>query len=121
MLTGTTQITGWSNFVGQITAPCSVNFALASMILIAAQIGHPSYAMETFHVYLLMVGLLVSQGALTMNSTRFVGRLNKIGTTTNLIVLVVFIVWMPVGSMNSPKTNPHSEVWTFKGVVNGTE
>ncbi|CZS89493.1 probable UGA4 GABA permease-also involved in delta-aminolevulinate transport [Rhynchosporium graminicola] len=114
-------ITGWSNFVGLCTGPCSVNFALSTMILTAAQIGNSEYVMETFHVYLLMVALLVFQGSLTMNSTKFIARLNELGTTVNIIVLIVFIVWMPAGSINRPKTNPDTIVWTSEGIVNGTE
>ncbi|KAK2623792.1 hypothetical protein QTJ16_006973 [Diplocarpon rosae] len=114
-------ITGWSNFVGQVTGPCSVNFALSAMILTAVQMGTPSYVTETFHVYLLLVALLIFQGALTMNSTKFIGRLNLIGSVTNLIVLFMFIIWMPLGSINHSKTNPNSEVWTSKGIFSGTE
>ncbi|KAH6703287.1 amino acid transporter-like protein [Leptodontidium sp. MPI-SDFR-AT-0119] len=114
-------ITGWSNFVGLCTGPCSVNFALSAMILTAVQIGNSDYVMETFHVYLLLVALLVFEGFLTMNSTKFIGNLNKIGTVVNLVVLVIFIVWMPAGSINRPKTNPNSIVWTSEGIVNGTE
>ncbi|XMA09908.1 hypothetical protein WAI453_002699 [Rhynchosporium graminicola] len=114
-------ITGWSNFVGLCTGPCSVNFALSTMILTAAQIGNSEYVMETFHVYLLMVALLVFQGSLTMNSTKFIARLNELGTTVNIIVLIVFIVWMPAGSINRPKTNPDTIVWTSEGIVNVTE
>ncbi|KAL2062927.1 hypothetical protein VTL71DRAFT_5999 [Oculimacula yallundae] len=115
------RITGWSNFVGLATGPCSVNFALSAMILTAVQIGNSNYVMETFHVYLLMVALLIFESFLTMNSTKFVGNLNKIGTIVNLIVLIIFIVWMPTGSINRPKANPDRIVWTSEGIVNGTE
>lgn len=91
------------------------------MILTAVQIGQPSYVMETFHVYLLMVALLVFQGLLTMNTTKFIGQLNVFSTIFNLVVLVVFIIWLPAGSINHPKTNPNSVVWTSAGIVNGTE
>jgi len=91
------------------------------MILTAVQIGNPNYVMETFHVYLLMVSLMIFEGLLTMNSTKFIGQLNKVGTIVNLVVLVIFIVWMPAGSINKPKTNPNNIVWTSDGIVNGTE
>lgn len=61
------------------------------------------------------------EGFLTMNSTKFIGNLNKIGTIVNLVVVVIFIVWMPAGSVYRPRTNPNSIVWTSEGVVNGTE
>ncbi|KAF5875669.1 putative amino acid permease protein [Botrytis fragariae] len=114
-------ITGWSNFAGEVTAPCAVNYALAAMILTAAQIVHPDYVIQTWHVYLLLLSLLVLQGLLAMNSTKFVGVLNTVGTITNVIVLLIFVIWFPAGSINEPKTNPSSTVWTSEGIVNGTE
>ncbi|TGO68930.1 hypothetical protein BELL_0801g00060 [Botrytis elliptica] len=114
-------ITGWSNFAGEVTAPCAVNYALAAMILTAAQIVHPDYVVQTWHVYLLLLALLVLQGLLAMNSTKFIGVLNTVGTITNVIVLLIFVIWFPAGSINEPKTNPSSMVWTSEGIVNGTE
>ncbi|THV50991.1 hypothetical protein BGAL_0128g00210 [Botrytis galanthina] len=114
-------ITGWSNFAGEVTAPCAVNYALAAMILTAAQIVHPDYFVQTWHVYLLLLALLVLQGLLAMNSTKFIGVLNTVGTITNVIVLLIFVIWFPAGSINEPKTNPSSMVWTSEGIVNGTE
>ncbi|EMR81308.1 putative amino acid permease protein [Botrytis cinerea BcDW1] len=115
------EITGWSNFAGEVTAPCAINYALAAMMLTAAQIVHPDYVVQTWHVYLLLLALLVLQGLLAMNSTKFVGALNTVGTVTNLIVLLIFVIWFPAGSISEPKTNPSSVVWTSEGVVNGTE
>ncbi|KAM3151469.1 putative amino-acid permease [Botrytis cinerea] len=114
-------ITGWSNFAGEVTAPCAINYTLAAMMLTAAQIVHPDYVVQTWHVYLLLLALLVLQGLLAMNSTKFVGALNTVGTVTNLIVLLIFVIWFPAGSISEPKTNPSSVVWTSEGVVNGTE
>ncbi|MCJ1378935.1 hypothetical protein MMC17_002034 [Xylographa soralifera] len=112
-------ITGWSNFLGQATGPCSVNYALSSMILTAAEIANPDYTAQTFHVYLLLLALLIFEGLLTMNSTKFIGRLNVAGTVANIIALVIFVIWMPVGSINTPKTNSNEFVWTE--IINGTE
>jgi amino acid transporter len=91
------------------------------MILTAAKIAHPEYEIQTFHVYLLLVALLIVEGLLTMNTTKFIGQLNKFGTIFNFIVVFIFIIWMPAGSINRPKTNSNSVVWTSEGIVNGTE
>lgn len=112
-------ITGWSNFLGQVTGPCSVNYALAAMILTAGEIANPNYTAQTWHIYLVFLLLLITEGLLTMNSTKFLGRLNEVGTILNLIVLVIFVAWFPAGSINHPKTNDSHYVWT--DVVNGTE
>jgi amino acid transporter len=89
------------------------------MILTAATIANPTYSVQIYHVYLVLLALLVLEGCLTMNSTKFTANLNKIGAIANLVVVVIFIVWMPVGSINRPKVNSNSHVWT--GIVNGTE
>jgi amino acid transporter len=113
------QITGWSNFMGQVTGPCSVNYALSSMILTAAAIANPDYTPQTYQVYLLLLALLIFEGLLTMNATRYIGYLNIVGTATNLIVIFIFVIWFPVGSINHPKTNSSHYAWTE--LQNGTE
>ena len=113
------QITGWSNFLGQVTGPCSVNYVLSSMILTAVEIANSDYTAKIYHVYLLFLALLIVEGLLTMNSTKFIGYLNKVGTVVNMAVIIFFVIWLPVGSINQPKFNSNDYVWT--GIVNGTE
>jgi amino acid transporter len=54
-----------------------------------------------------------------MQSTKVLGRVNMTGTIINLAVIIIFIIWMPVGSQNTPKINSNTFVWTE--VTNGTE
>jgi amino acid transporter len=89
--------------------------------LTAAEIAHPTYIIQTFHIYTVLLLLLIVEGLLTMNSTKFLGKMNKFGTIVNMVVIFIFVIWMPAGSINRPKANPNSEVWTSKGIVNGTE
>ncbi|KAE9371918.1 amino acid transporter-like protein [Stipitochalara longipes BDJ] len=110
---------GWSNFLGFSTGPCSVNYALAAMIIAAAEIGYPNYVPETWHLYLTFLLLLIIQGCLAMNSTKFLGYINLVGTVANLLVLVIFIIWLPVGSIQRPKFNDNHTVWV--NVQNGTD
>jgi amino acid transporter len=91
------------------------------MIVTAAEIAHPDYVAQTYHVYLLLLAILLIQGLLTMNSTKFIGKPNMFGAIFNLIFVFIFIIWVPAGSINKPKTNPNSEVWTSNGIINGTE
>ena len=53
------------------------------------------------------------------NFSRFVGWVNKIGTIFNIVVVIIFVIWFPVGSINTPKTNDSHAVWTQ--FANGTE
>ena len=121
---------GWSNFCGFVTGPCSVNYALAAMLVTAGQIANPEYVPQTWHVYLTLLALLVMQGLVTMQSTWFIGckavsegthrpqirssrytadqsyaGVNKVGTVCNVVIIFIFFIWFPVGSINSPKAN----------------
>ncbi|KAK5746850.1 hypothetical protein LTR17_000480 [Elasticomyces elasticus] len=108
-------VTGWS------ARPVSVGYALSYMILTAAAIGNPGYVIQTWHIYLTLLLLLFVSGLITMQATKIIGWINVVGTYTNLIALIIFVIWMPVGSVNTPKVNPNNIVWTSDGIVNGTE
>jgi amino acid transporter len=110
---------GWSNFLGFTTGPCSVNYALAAMMLAAGQIANPNYTPQTWHLYLTFLLLLIAQGLLTMNSTKFLGYMNIVGTAINLVVVIIFVIWLPVASINNPKFNDNQTVWV--NIQNGTE
>jgi amino acid transporter len=72
-------IVGWSNFFGFATGPCSVNYALAAMLVTCGAIAYPdTYTPQTWHIYLTLLALLVIQGFITMESTKFIGWVNKV-------------------------------------------
>ncbi|KAK0867263.1 hypothetical protein LTR87_014670 [Friedmanniomyces endolithicus] len=108
---------GWGPLASWVTG-C---YALAYMILTAAAIGNPEYVIQTWHIYLTLLLILFVSGLITMQATKIIGWINVVGTWVNLIALVIFVIWLPVGSVNTPKTNPNSVVWTGEGLVNGTE
>jgi amino acid transporter len=110
---------GWSNTLGYTSAPCTLNYALAAMILAAGEIANPNYTQETWHLYLVFLLLLIIEGCLTMNPTKFIGYLNIVGTVVNIIALIIFIIWLPAESINSPKFNDNQTVWL--NLQNGTE
>lgn len=76
---------------------------MAAMILAAAEISNPDYVPQTWHLYLTFLLLLIIQGCLAMNSTKFLGYVNIVGTVANVIVLVIFVIWLPAGSINRPR------------------
>ncbi|KAH8881921.1 amino acid transporter [Thozetella sp. PMI_491] len=112
-------IVGWSNLFGYATAPCSLNYALASMLVTCGEITNPGYVAEVWHVYLTFLALLIIQGLVAMQSTRIVGRVNFVGSIINLVVVFIFLVWFPTGAINLPKFNDSHNVWTK--FQNGTE
>lgn len=71
---------GWSNFCGFVTGPVSLNYTLAAMIVTAAEITNPNYAPQNWHIYLILLLLLVINGLVTMQSTKFIGYVNIVGT-----------------------------------------
>lgn len=89
------------------------------MLVTCGEIAYPEYTAATWHIYLCFLLLLVCQGLVTMQSTWFIGWVNKVGTVWNVIIVIIFVIWMPVGSINTPKTNNTHDVWTQ--FENGTD
>lgn len=112
-------IVGWSNTLAFLSGPCSLNYALADMLVTAGQIAYPTYQPQDWHIYLTLLALLVVQGLVAMQSTWFIGWVNKIGSVWNFVLVIIFLIWLPVGSINTPKTNNSHDVWTT--FDNGTE
>lgn len=54
-----------------------------------------------------------------MQSTKFIGHVNVVETVFNVLIVLMFIIWFPVGSINTPKTNDSHAVWTT--FENGTQ
>lgn len=88
------------------------------MILTAAKIQRPEYDIEVWQGYLLFLALQIVSGLIISNSTKVLGRLAVVGALLNSALVIIFVVWMPIGSINNPKTNPSSQVWTE--LTNGT-
>ncbi|KAL1305739.1 hypothetical protein AAFC00_007321 [Neodothiora populina] len=108
-------ITGWSNWLGQITGAPSVNYGTASMILAAGSISNPSYVPQNYHVYLLTVLIMLIHGCMASLPTRTLARINSAGSTFNMIALVVVIILIPAGTNRTdqdlPRFTSSSEVW----------
>jgi amino acid transporter len=68
-----------------------------------------------------MLLLLVFEALITMNSTKLLAHLNVVSSIVNILVILLFVFWMPFGSINTPKTNPNNVVWTSDGFFNRTD
>lgn len=90
------------------------------MITTAAQIANPDYTPQNYHLYLVYLLLLILDGLLVMTPTKVIARVNAFGALFNCALVFIFIIWMPVGSINRP-LNSNSQVWTSAGITNGTE
>jgi amino acid transporter len=112
-------LTGWSNWIGQITAAPSVDFALAAMILAAASISNPDYVPTTWQTFLLTTLIMIIHTFISSMPTKWVARFNSYGSTFNMLALVVVIIAIPAGTKNEPKFTPSKDVWGT--ITNGTE
>lgn len=72
-------ITGWSNWLAQITAAPSINYGNASMILAAASIQNPSYTPEAYQVYLLTALIMVVHCFISSMPTKWIAQFNAAG------------------------------------------
>lgn len=112
--------TGWSNWIGQITAAPSVDYALAAMILAAGSITNPSYVPTNWQTFLLTTFIMIVHAAISSLPTKRVAQFNSYGSTFNMIALVATIIAIPAATKNtSPKFTPSHEVWSH--IANQTD
>ncbi|KAE8446452.1 hypothetical protein EG329_011915 [Mollisiaceae sp. DMI_Dod_QoI] len=114
-------VTGWSNWMVQITGAPSVDYALSAMILAAASITHPDYIPQNYQVFLLTIFIMIIHGFISSMPTLWVAKFNSYGSTMNMIALFVVIIIIPAavtGTDTTPKFFPSKQVWSIQ---NGTE
>lgn len=104
-------ITGWSNWIGQITAAPSVDYSLAAMILAAGSIANPGYVPTTWQTFLLTTLIMIIHAAVSSMPTKWVAQFNSYGSTFNMFALIAVIIAIPAGTKNEPKFQPSKEVW----------
>jgi amino acid transporter len=105
-------ITGWSNWLVQITGAPSVDYALAAMILAGVSIENPDYVPTDYQVFLLTTLIMIIHGVISSMPTKFIAQFNSFGTSINLVGLFIVIILIPAGTSNSPKFTPSHKVWT---------
>lgn len=116
-------VTGWSNWLTQITSAPSVNYGTSAMILASASIYNPNYVPQNYQVYLLTVFLMLIHGVMSSMPTRWLAQTNSFGSTFNFVALIVVIILIPAAtnreSQGLPKFTPSSIVWGQ--IQNGTD
>lgn len=108
-------ITGWSNWLAQVTAAPSVDYGVAAMTLAAASIVNPDYVPTTYQTFLLTVFLMIIHAIMSSFPTKWIAQVNSVGSTFNFIALIIVIILIPAGtnrtSQGLPRFSPSSEVW----------
>ncbi|KAL1969950.1 hypothetical protein VTN77DRAFT_7460 [Rasamsonia byssochlamydoides] len=112
-------LTGWSNWIGQVTGAPSVDYALAAMILAAGAIYNPNYVPTNYQTFLLTTLILLVHSGISSMPTKWIATFNSWGSTFNIIALIITIIAIPAGTSNSPKFSPAREVWST--ITNGTD
>lgn len=104
-------VTGWSNWIGQITAAPSVDYALSAMILAAVSITNPDYIPTDWQTFLLTTLIMIIHAGISSLPTKRVAQFNSWGSTFNFLALVAVLIAIPAGTSNSPKFTPSDKVW----------
>lgn len=105
-------LTGWSNWLCQVTSSPSIDYSMASMILALKSLHDPDYTATNWQVYLLTVAIMIAQSVLSSLPTKFLARFNSAGTILNSVALLIALIIILAGNnREEPKFTPSSEVW----------
>lgn len=108
-------LTGWSNWLAQVTAAPSVDYAMAAMVLAAVSIENPEYKPQNYQVFLLTVVILLIHGVISSMPTRWIANFNSVGSILNMVALIMVIILIPAGTNREekgyPKFKSSKEVW----------
>lgn len=108
-------LTGWSNWLAQVTGAPSVNYALASMILAAGSMNNPDYVPQNYQVWLLTTFIMIIHGVISSMPTRWIATFNSYGSSFNIIALVIVVITIPAGTnrpdQGLPRFTKSSTVW----------
>ncbi|KAI1181237.1 amino acid permease [Nemania sp. FL0916] len=107
-------VTGWSNWFVQVTGAPSVNYGGASMILAAASIVNPDYVPTSYQTFLLTTFIMIIHACISSMPTLWIAHFNSVGTTINILALIVTIIIIPTTTNNIPKFQPSSVAWSIE-------
>ncbi|KAF2753223.1 amino acid transporter [Pseudovirgaria hyperparasitica] len=108
-------ITGWSNWMSQITAAPSVNYGTAAMLLGAVSIVNPDYTPQNYQVFLLTTFIMILHAIISSMPTRWIAQINSWGSTFNFVALIVVVILIPAAtdreSRGLSRFTSSAEVW----------
>lgn len=108
-------ITGWSNWLAQVTGAPSVDYALSAMVLAAASITNPDYTPKKYEVWLLTTFIMILHGFISSMPTKWIAQFNSAGSTFNIIALFIVIIIIPAATnredQHLSRFNSSSDVW----------
>lgn len=85
------------------------------MILAAASIANPGYVPRTYQVWVLTVSLLLIHACFGSLPTKWLAKINSVGSTLNLIAIIAVIIIIPAQTTREDqglsRFAPSDEVW----------
>ena len=109
-------MTGWSNWMSQVTAAPSTDYALAAMILAGASIGNPNYVPENYQIFLLSTLIMLVHGCISSMPTRWLAQFNSVGSTFNIIALCIVLIMIPAATNRETQSPPLPRFTSASGV-----
>ncbi len=88
---------GNSNSVALIGALCSVDYGLSNMVLAAVKLGDSTFEITNAKVYGVFVATVVSHICVCSVASAFVSRLQTVSIISNLGLIVLFFIAVPIG------------------------
>lgn len=110
-----TGLTGWSNWLAQVTGAPSVDYAMAAMVLAAGSITQPDYIPQNWQVFLLTTLIMLIHGCVSSMPTKWIANFNSFGSTFNIIALCIVLILIPAATnrqdQDLPRFTSASVVW----------
>ncbi len=113
-------LTGWSNWLAQVTGAPSVDYAMSAMVLAGASITHPNYIPTNWQTFLLTTLIMLIHGCISSMPTKWIANFNSVGSTFNIIALCIVLILIPastnrqdqmVDGQNIPRFTSSNVVW----------
>jgi amino acid transporter len=89
------------------------------MILAAKSIINPNYVATNFELFLLTTFLMIIQSCISSMPTKWIAVFNSLGSTLNMVAVIIVIILIPSATIKDPKFRPTDEVWSH--ITNGTD
>ncbi|KAK7962539.1 uncharacterized protein PG986_003364 [Apiospora aurea] len=107
-------ITGWSNWLVQVTGAPSVDYGCASMILAAASITNPGYVPTNWQTFLLTALIMIIHAMVGSMPTKWIANFNSVGTIINITCLVITIIIIPAACIADPTFRSNEFAWSIQ-------
>ena len=108
-------VTGWSNYLVQVTGAPSVNYGTSAMILASASIVNPAYVPTNYQPFLLTFFIMIIHGIMSSMPTKWLAKTNAVGSSINMLFLIIVIILIPATTDREdrglPRFNPSDKVW----------